>query len=267
MIFCHYNHFIDGRGDHTGDTVVTFNDILTDIDFGMTWGTSHSLIQSATFDENYFWTAALGDALPEGIKVEYTSKRQFSNDYDPINKKYNSRIYAKNDDLAGRIKGYRNGKADGRLGGILYFSELGLYCLVYAKTPEEESGKNIIYMTTWKFIDNQITNNQIYVIKKFESNHVLQVRAGRYGKDKIVIIYSDAISGGSNFGYILQGTIPKLYIIKLPEITKIVDDKTYDNLLMNSNEDLRTFEDGVLIWATANTEGKLIINKLIKKEI
>jgi len=33
---------------------------------------------------------------------------------------------------------------------------------------------------------------------------------------------------------------------------------------MNTNEDLRTFEDGVLIWATANKEGKLTINKIGK---
>ena len=31
---------------------------------------------------------------------------------------------------------------------------------------------------------------------------------------------------------------------------------------MNTNEDLKTFEDGVLIWATSNTEGKLYINKI-----
>ena len=31
---------------------------------------------------------------------------------------------------------------------------------------------------------------------------------------------------------------------------------------MNTNEDLRTFYDGVLIWATANKNGKLVINKI-----
>ena len=87
LIFCHYNYFLDKKEGHTGDTTVTFNDILTDMDFGDTWGSSHSLIQSATFDEFYFWTAALGDAYPKGINVEYTSKREFSNNYDPVHKK------------------------------------------------------------------------------------------------------------------------------------------------------------------------------------
>ena len=64
LIFCHYNHFLN-NGGHTGDTIATFNDILLDIDYGETWGASHSLIQSATFDPYYFWTAALSDAYPE----------------------------------------------------------------------------------------------------------------------------------------------------------------------------------------------------------
>ena len=91
----------------------------------------------------------------------------------------------------------------------------------------------------------------------------MQVRAGRYGDDKVFIIYSETpYSGGNHYGYVQKGTTPKLYIIKLPENNVIVEDKTYDNLLMNTNEDLRTFEDGVLIWATANKDGKLTINKI-----
>ena len=73
LIFAHYNYFLD-KGEHTGDTVAIFNDVLLDMDFGLTLASSHSLIQSATFDEFYFWTAALGDAYPQGIKEEYTSK-------------------------------------------------------------------------------------------------------------------------------------------------------------------------------------------------
>ena len=262
LIFSHYNYF-PKNGRNSGDTVVTFNDILTDMDFGVTWGSSHSLIQSATFDEYYFWTAALGDAYPQGINVEYTSKSEFSNDYDPIHKKYNSRISASDSSLAGSIKGYSKGLADGKLGGILYFAELKLYCLIYAKTPDEKSGKNIIYMTTWEFIDNKISNIKTTEIKRFDSNNVMQVRAGRYGNDKVFIIYSETTSsGGNGYGNVEKGTTPKLYVIKLPENKVIVEDKTYVNLLMNTNEDLRTFEDGVLIWATANKEGKLTINKI-----
>ena len=133
LIFAHYNYFTDSYnlGDHTGDTSITFNDLLKDLDFGDTWGASHSLIQACTFDEFYFWTAALADASPYGIKVEYISKRNISytsNSYDPVNKKFNLRIKGENDNLAGYIKGNRGGTAEGKLGGIMYFEKLKLYC-------------------------------------------------------------------------------------------------------------------------------------------
>ena len=172
LIFSHYNYF-PIQGSHTGDTTVTFNDVLQDMDFGPTWGTSHSLIQSGTFDEYYFWTAALGDGNPEGILVAYTSKSDIHNDnnyyYDPINKKYNQRYFGVYKNLAGYIKGDRNGHAAGKLGGILYFEKYKLYCLIYAKIPnnstEDKNGKNIIYITTWKF---EIKNKTITDIKTNE---------------------------------------------------------------------------------------------------
>ena len=132
LIFSHYNHFIDSGG-HTGDTIVTFNKTLNDMDFGTTWGASHSLIQSATADDNYFWTAALSDAYPMGIRVTYTSKTQFYNMIDPINNKKNLRKGGSNEALAGDITGYMNGQADGKLGGLIYFEKYGIYCLVYEK--------------------------------------------------------------------------------------------------------------------------------------
>ena len=93
----------------------------------------------------------------------------------------------------------------------------------------------------------------------------MQVRAGRYGNDKVYIIYAETTSsGGNHYGYVTQGTTPKVYIIGLSSdpIQFIATDESYDNLLMNTNEDLRTFEDGVLIWATSNKQGKLTINKI-----
>ena len=271
LIFAHYNYFLDAGG-HTGDTVVTFNDYLLDMDFGNNWGASHSLIQSATFDnKNHFWTAALSDAYPEGIQVQYTSKRDL-NEYafDPVNKKYNSRIYSEDNNIAGYIKGYHTGPADGKLGGILYFEKYGLYCLVYAKTPNysnetlSKNNTNIIFVTSWKFEDNKITDIKTYEIKIFEkTKNVMQLRAGKYGSDYIFIIYAETDSLGHNgYGRINKGTKPKVYVLQVPSMTKIINDQLYDNLLMNTNEDLRTFKDGVLIWGGADTEGNLVIHKI-----
>ena len=95
LIFVHYNYFLDD-GDPTRDIVVTINDALQDMDFGCTLGASHSLIQSTIFDEYYFLATTVSDAYPEGIKVKYSSKRDFNNEVYPINKKYNLRVYQEN---------------------------------------------------------------------------------------------------------------------------------------------------------------------------
>ena len=269
LIFAHYNYFID-NGGHTGDTVVTFNDYLLDMDFGITWGASHSLIQSATFDnKNHFWTAALSDAYPEGIKIEYTSKRDFSSSFDPVNKKYNSRITGSNSDIAGYIKGYHTGPADGKLGGILYFEKHDLYCLVYAHTPHysddsQDNNKTIIYVSTWEFINNKITNINQYKIKVFENpENIMQLRAGKYGEDYIFIMYAETNRFGHNgFGDVAKGTKPKVFVLSVPSMNKIINDQLYDNLVINTNEDLRTFRDGVLIWGGADQEGNLVIHKI-----
>ena len=175
-IFAHYNIFDDDYIGHTADTVVTFNDELEDIDFGYIFSASHSLIQSATYDDDYFWTASLSDAAPEGIRVEWTSKKNFQNNYDAIFKKNNIRVYKYNDTLAGYIKGYHIGWADGKLGAILYFEKLQLYCLVYAKakdnTQDNKNNINIIYITTWKFIDEKITDITTKEIKSDEAINI-----------------------------------------------------------------------------------------------
>ena len=269
LIFCHYNYFLDS-GAHTGDTVVTFNDLLRDMYFGETWGASHSLIQSVTFNDDYFFSAALSDAYPKGISVEYTSKKEITNSYDSVNKKYNSRQNSKNTQLAGTITGYENGSADGKLGGIIYFEELGIFCMVYAKTPDPSNGKNIIYATTWTFSNKAFNDIQTKEIKIFEQNNVMQVRAGKYGNDKLFVMYFETtISGGGGYGNVPKGKTPKVYLFKLPSFETVgsISDIEIDGLLMNTNEDLRTFKDGVLIWATSNTNGNLVINKIGKSKL
>ena len=54
LIFAHYNVFDEDWVGHNADTVATFSNDLEDIDFGLVWGASHSLIQSATFAKIIF---------------------------------------------------------------------------------------------------------------------------------------------------------------------------------------------------------------------
>ena len=268
LIFSHSNYFLDS-GENSGDTIVCFNKYLDDMDFGLTWGASGSLIQSVDINDVYFCTASLSDGHPMGIKITYTSLHHHSTDTDPVNKKYNQRKYIENDNLAGIIKGYMNGTADGKLGGLLYFKKEKIYCLVYAKTPDasgdSNNGKNIIYMTTWKFENKLIGNIKTIIVKSFISGkNVMQVRAGKFGSDKVFILYANTTSeGGNGYGNIPKGTVPYFSIIDVVKLKKIKTDGKLNRLLMNTNEDLKTFEnDGVLIWATSNKEGKLTINKV-----
>ena len=210
---------------------------------------------------------SLSDAYPEGIRVEYTSKKNFQNDYDSVFKKNNIRAFGMNDNLAGFIKGYYYGWADGKLGGILYFEKFELYCLVYAKakenTKDNENSINIISMTTWKFINEKIEQITTKEIKYFDSINIMQVRAGRLGDDKVFITYLETNSKGhSYYGNIPKGSIPKVFVIKLPNFEYIRNDQKLDNLLMNTNEDLRTFRNGVLIWGSCDADNNLVLNKI-----
>ena len=137
LIFGHENWFTDGA--HQGDTSATFNDLLEDIDFGWAWGTSHSLSQTATFDENNYITASLCDGNSPWVNVYYLSKTEFRTDpyyYDAVNKKFNQRTLFGTYKLTGKMKGYDGYFPFVKVGGILYFEDYKLYCLVYAKTPD-----------------------------------------------------------------------------------------------------------------------------------
>ena len=264
LIFSHYNYFLD-NGEHTGDSTVTFDSSLNNMDFGLTWGASHSLIQSGVADDLYFWTAALSDAYPMGIKVTYTSRLKFKNTKDPVNNKKNQREYVVNENLAGTIKGNMAGEADGKLGGLLYFKKHQIYCLIYAKTPNESDGKNRIYMTTWKFDikSDKITNTKTMTVKTLaDGKNIGQVRAGKFGDDKVVIIYSETTEKGNFHGSVPKGTTPYLFVIDVLKLKRLKSDVKHNKVIMNTNEDLRTLGNGCLIWATSNKDGKLSIIKI-----
>ena len=140
-----------------------------------------------------------------------------------------------------------------------------LYCLVFAKTPnhstDENDGKNIIYITTWKFDtkNEALINTQLFKVKVFENETIMNVRGGKYGDDKVFIIYSFKTENSEDIGYghVDMGTIPYLIIYDLSTSKIIKDGIKMDNFVMNTNEDLKTFNDGVLIWASTNKESKL----------
>ena len=91
----------------------------------------------------------------------------------------------------------------------------------------------------------------------------MQVRAGKFGDGKVLITYLETTTvGHAYYGNIPKGSVPKIFVIKLPDFEFIKNDEKIDDLLMNTNEDLRTFRDGVLIWGSCNADNNLVINKL-----
>ena len=91
----------------------------------------------------------------------------------------------------------------------------------------------------------------------------MQVRAGKLGDDKILITYLEITTvGHAYYGNIPKGSVPKIFVIKLPDFEFIKNDEKIDDLLMNTNEDLRTFRDGVLIWGSCDADNNLVINKV-----
>ena len=80
--------------------------------------------------------------------------------------------------MAGKITGYQNGSADGKLGGLIFFEKLGIFCLVYAKTPNPEGankGKNVIYAATFVFNKNKTYSlTKTKEVKIFETDNFQQ---------------------------------------------------------------------------------------------
>jgi hypothetical protein len=91
----------------------------------------------------------------------------------------------------------------------------------------------------------------------------MQVRAGKFGDDQVFIMYSETTgAGGQGYGNVPKGTTPKFYLIDITKSKKLKQDVSLSKLIMNTNEDLRTFDDGVLIWATSNKDGILSVIKI-----
>ena len=109
-----------------------------------------------------------------------------------------------------------------------------------------------------------VIDKEIKIIKNFgQNNNVMQLRAGKLGDDKLFIIYAPTTTSGSHrYGNVPRGTVPRVFVIELPNFIFKEDDKQIEGLLMNTNEEIRTFQDGVLNWATSNSNGNLTINKV-----
>ena len=104
---------------------------------------------------------------------------------------------------------------------------------------ENKNGKAVIYITTWKFTDKKIVDITTKEIKVFETGNIMQVRAGKYGNDKVIITYLGTNRAGHNYyGNIPAGSAPNIFVVELPDLALAIDDGKMNDLLLNTDEDL-----------------------------
>jgi hypothetical protein len=265
LLFSYTNYFNSSVGSLNGDTFVTFDEHLNYSDYGKVFGTSNSLIQDFTETENYFVTASLSGTL-QGINVVFTSKYDKTNYYDGKASSNNQRVTYSKSDIAGKISGNENGESKGKLGGIFYFSNDNSFVLVYSNTNDDVSKRHGIYMTSFNF-NEEDEENRFYNIKKttileLSSNQDLyQIRAGQLG-DNVIILYSLSEGAASSFPGILPQKSTTLYAIVNKNGTI---KKTGGNLgesQMPSNEAMKNFHDGRLLWASISPDNTIVVHKL-----
>ena len=86
--------------------------------------------------------------------------------------------------MAGKITG-TSGYAYGRIGGLLFFEKLGIFCLVYAKAPDPKGVnkyKDVIYVITFTFDKNNTDKtkysvNKTQALKVFQTDNLVTLRA------------------------------------------------------------------------------------------
>ena len=270
LLFSYTNYFNSSTGSLNGDTFVSFDEHLNYTDFGKVFGTSNSLIQDFKETKDYFVTASLSSTL-QGINVVFTSKYKKTDFYDGKALSNNQRVTYSKSNIVGTISGNANGTINGKLGGLLYYENDGTFVLVYSNTNDNVSGRHGIYMTSFKFnnessgddnIDgkfNDIKNTTILEISKDQD--IYQIRAGQIG-DNILILYSLSEGVASSFPGELPQSSTTLYAIVNKNGTINCTGIELGKGHMPSNEGMKNFKDGRLLWASISPENKIFIHKL-----
>ena len=271
LLFSYTNYFNSSIGDLNGDTFVTFDEHLNYTDYGKVFGTSNSLIQDFRETKDYFVTASLSSTL-QGINVVFTSKYKKTDFYDNKASSYNQRVTYSKSDIVGTISGNVNGTINGKLGGLLYYENDDTFVLVYSNTNDEVSGRHGIYMTSFNFEDDSSSSDDIdddkftnikntTILEISKDQDIYQIRAGQIG-DNVLILYSLSDGVASSFPGELPQNSTTLYAIVNKNGTINCTGIELGEGHMPSNEGMKNFKDGRLLWASISPENKIIIHKL-----
>ena len=263
LIFAHYNNFganSPNRNDHTGDTLLTFDDNGDDIKYAWSWAASHSLIQDQIYDGKYFVTAALGDAYPEGIQVSFIDGQSTASTVDPVlNRK--AQHYSWSREIVS-FTGTQTGKSYGRLGGIIYLG-LDTYAIIYSVKPTSSESRDIIAILTFKFSNGVFSDIENKTILTGVASYLVNMRAVKYG-NKILITYTlNSKSFGTDVPRDYSNLTDTMYYLLVKTDGTVVNGPIEaKEHQMNLSDSLRPMKDGSLIWTYVDSSNNLKVVKV-----
>ena len=257
-----YNNYNGTDNTLNGDTIVSFNETGSDLDFSAIWGSSQSFIQTITEDKDWVWTATLSDKI--GINVFHTSKINFtSNSY-----YYKERVHYNVSSLLTTITYTQNNFSYAKLGGLVYLPSYDILALVYSQTKDSAQGKNGIYMALFYFADLNYGAGQI-PLKEYDSSEtdIFNIRAGKLGNYLIVlyVLSTNSETVDKNGGNLPKGKNTMMMVINITgkeRYTIVQNGILIGTDVIGTNEDMRNFKDGRLIWTSVDANGYVMVHRL-----
>jgi len=254
--FAHYNHFgmkNGERDDHTGNTFISFDDNGKDPKLAYSWGASHSLRENILYNGENVIVTCLGDAFPHGIRSYICSPNITTDQIDPKWKTKN-RLVFKSVELVEKLIGDGHGRSSGRNGALMQIGDF--YYLPYSSKKGEYlfQGKPPASKTELDEFALLKFDSKLKLVNKFvfgPGNNILAINSARYGKNILIFwMESKKVDGGLYYFAHLEGTY---YVMLVDENGKILTPKKELPMGFAPADDIRTLENGTVIWAT---EGK-----------
>ena len=264
-----YNNYNSSDSNLNGDTIISFNETGSDLDFSAIWGTSQSFIQSVTEEKDWVWTASLSDKL--GLNVYHTNKINFTNSSTSSNTYYyKERYHYSVNSLFGTITYSQNNFSYAKLGGLVYFPSYEILAMVFSQTKDSSQGKDGIYLALFSYA-NLNYKAGLYPLKEFNSSEVgvdiFNIRAGKLD-NSLIILYALSTSSenvNKNDGDLLKGKNTMMMVVKITgnESYSIVSNSILVGTdAIGTNEEMKNFKDGRLIWTSVDANGYILVHRL-----
>lgn len=266
IVFTHYNNFDEGNSQngHTGETFILLDENGDDIKWGVTWGSSHSLIQSLLFDGKRFIFASLGDAFPQNINVHYHYIDYESSGTDFYTGRKIRIDYGNKNIYDGSMKGTQTGNSSGRLGGLLFNGEK--YAVVYSVKDVEGEGQDTEFGIITFTLGSTFNSFEYdkHKVGKVDASQLVQIRAGKYGKNILVMYMYSKTPLEEDYPpyYSVNINVESHFILLSFSGDVIAGPFTTEEFKMNLSDDLTELENGAVVWTSFDNTGKLSVNYL-----